>query len=146
LRRTIKPKAIYLREVVGGPSRVAIFDHDGKLQGNLPLPEVSSVNEVEDMKDGTLLASVATYLEPPYHVRYDEASGKASARLLAQTSPVSFGDAEVVREFAVWKDGTRVPLNMPLGRARSDPARRAPWPDRRPARAPRSSAAASSAR
>jgi prolyl oligopeptidase len=109
---TITPRAIYVREVVGGPSRVAIFDHDGKAQGSVPLPDVAAVDEVEDMKDGTLLVAVATYLEPPYHVRYDEASGKASAPLLAQTSPVAFGDAEVVREFAVSKDGTRVPLNI----------------------------------
>lgn len=109
---TVTAKSLYVREVVGGPSRVAIFDHDGKAQGNLPVPEVSAVDEVEDVGDGSLLVSVATYLAPPYYARYDEAGGKIADTLLKQTSPVTFGDAEVVREFAVSKDGTKVPLNI----------------------------------
>jgi prolyl oligopeptidase len=55
---------------------------------------------------------VKTYLEPPRVLRVDEASGKASPTPLRQTSPVSFGDVEVVREFATSRDGTRVPLNI----------------------------------
>jgi prolyl oligopeptidase len=109
---TVTDKALYVREIIGGPSRVAVFDHDGKAQGTLPLPDVSAVNEVEALEDGGLLVSVATYLEPPRFVRYDEASGKSTPTLLRQTSPVTFGDAEVVREFAVSRDGTRVPLNI----------------------------------
>ncbi len=109
---TVTPKSLYVREIVGGPSRVAIFDHDGKPQGDLPLPDVSAVEEVEAVGDGSLLVSVATYLAPPYFTRYDEASGKSTDTLLKQTSPVSFGDVEVVREFATSKDGTRVPLNI----------------------------------
>jgi prolyl oligopeptidase len=109
---TITKKAIYVREIVGGPSQVAIFDHDGKPQGRLPLPDVTAVNEVEALDDDSLLVSIATYLDPPYFARYDEASGKSAPTLLRQRSPVSFADAEVVREFAVSKDGTRVPLNI----------------------------------
>jgi len=109
---TITPRALYVREIVGGPSRVAIFDHEGKPLGNLPLPDVSAVDEVEATDDGSLLVSVATYLEPPRYVRYDEASGKSRDTLLKQTSPVTFGDAEVVREFAVSRDGTKVPMNI----------------------------------
>jgi prolyl oligopeptidase len=67
---------------------------------------------VEALDHGSLLVSVATYLEPPYFVRYDEASGNSTPTPLRQTSPVSFRDAEVVREFAISKDGTRVPLNI----------------------------------
>jgi prolyl oligopeptidase len=109
---TITAKAVYVREIVGGPSQVAIFDHDGKAQGLLPLPAVSSVSQVEAIDGGGLLVSVATFLEPPRFVRYDEATGKTAPTLLQQTSPVSFADAEVVREFATSKDGTRVPLNI----------------------------------
>jgi len=109
---TVTAKSLYVREVVGGPSRVAIFDHNGKPQGNLPLPDVCTVDQVEAVGDGSLLVSIATYLAPPYFARFDEASGKSTDTLLKQTSPVSFGDAEVVREFAISKDGTRVPLNI----------------------------------
>jgi prolyl oligopeptidase len=104
--------AIYVRELLGGPARVAIFDHDGHPKGNLPLPEASAVEEVEPVADGSLLYSIETYLRPPYFARFDEKTGKTAETALAQTSPVSFADAEVVREFASSKDGTRIPLNI----------------------------------
>lgn len=109
---TITKNTIYLREIVGGPSRVAVYGLDGQPRGQLPLPEVAAVDEVVPMGDGSLLVAVKTYLEPPQFVRVDEASGKSSPTKLRQTSPVSFGDVEVVREFATSKDGTRVPLNI----------------------------------
>jgi prolyl oligopeptidase len=108
----ITERAIYLREIVGGPSRVEIYSHDGKRQGVLPIPEVANVDEVESLDDGTLLYDIETYLRPPYFSRYHEASGKAEETALAQTSPVHFEDTEVLRAFATSKDGTRVPLNI----------------------------------
>lgn len=108
----VTAQAVYLREIVAGPSRVAIFDHTGKSRGVLPLPELATVDEVEPLSDGTLLYSVATYLRPPYFSRYDEAAARASESKLVQTSPVSFADTEVVREFATSKDGTSIPLNI----------------------------------
>ena len=108
----ITDHAIYLREIVGGPSRVEIYSHDGKRLGALPLPEVAAVDEVESLDDGSLLYDVETYLRPPYFSRYREATGKAEETALAQTSPVRFDDTEVLREFATSKDGTRVPVNI----------------------------------
>ena len=108
----VTAQAIYLREMLGGPGRVEILDHDGKRRGLLPLPDVATVDEVADLGDGTLLYSVETYLRPTYFCRYHEATGKSEETALAQTSPVNFNDVEVVREFATSKDGTRVPLNI----------------------------------
>ncbi len=108
----ITKNAVYVRELVGGPSRVAIFDHEGAAKGVLPLPDVAEVDEVEALSDGSLLYSVKTYLQPPYFSRYDEATGKSAPTKLAQTSPVKFADTEVVREFATSKDGTKIPLNI----------------------------------
>lgn len=104
--------ALYVRELVGGPSRVAIFDHDGTPRGTLPLPDVAAVDEVEPLSDGSLLYSVRTYLAPAYYARYDESGAAAKPTKLLQTSPVNFDDVEVVREFATSKDGTKVPLNI----------------------------------
>jgi len=104
--------ALYVRELVGGPSRVAIYDHAGRSRGVLPLPAIAAVDEVEPLPDGTLLYSIDTYLRPTYFSRYDEKSAHGSESKLAQTSPVSFADAEVVRVFAKSKDGTSVPLNI----------------------------------
>jgi len=108
----VTAKAMYVRELIGGPSRVAVFNHQGASLGVLPLPDLATVDEVEPVGDGTLLYSIKTYLRPAYFSRYDEASGNAAETRLAQTSPVSYGDTEVVREFATSKDGTQVPLNI----------------------------------
>ncbi len=108
----VTARSVYLNEILGGPSRVDIFDHEGQRQGLLPFPEVASVDEIALLDDGSLLYDVETYLRPPYFGRYHEATGKAEETALAQTSPVSFADTEVVREFATSKDGTRVPLNI----------------------------------
>ena len=108
----VTAQAVYLRELIGGPSRVAIFDHTGKSRGVLPLPDLSTVDEVEPLSDGTLLYSVATYLRPPYFSRYDETAARACGSSSSQTSPISFADTEVVREFATSKDGTSIPLSI----------------------------------
>jgi prolyl oligopeptidase len=108
----VTPHAIYIRELVGGPSRVAIFDHAGTPRGELPLPGLATVGEVEPLRDGTLLYSIETYLRPTYFSRYDETTARASESKLAQTSPVSFTDTEVLREFATSKDGASIPLNI----------------------------------
>jgi len=108
----VTPNALYLRELVGGPSRVAIYDLLGKPEGMLPLPEVASVDEVEPLSDGALLYSIETYLSPPHFSRYDAQTRKASETRLARTSPISFTDTEVIREFVKSKDGTSIPINI----------------------------------
>jgi prolyl oligopeptidase len=106
------PHALYVREIVGGPSRVAVFDLEGHPRGELPLPGPATVDELVPLPDGSVLYDVSTYLRPPYFARYDESRGTSTETALAQTSPVSFQDAEVVRKYATSKDGTRVPLNI----------------------------------
>jgi prolyl oligopeptidase len=104
--------AVYVRELVGGPSRVAIFDLTGKPRGTLPLPDPAAVAEMEPLSDGTLLYSVETYLRPPYFSRYEEMAAQSSESKLAKTSPISFSDAEVLRDSAISKDGTAIPFTI----------------------------------
>lgn len=119
----ITDRAIYVREIVGGPSRIMAFTHDGKQLGDLPLPPVAAVEEIVPIAGSGLLYSVETYLRPPYFERYDEATGQASESKLVETSAAKFGDATVSRVFATSKDGTRVPLNIvSLKAARQDGA------------------------
>lgn len=103
---------LYVNEEVGGPSRVLIFDHHGKQLGILPAPPISSVDDVVHTTRNDVIFRVATYLAPAAWYSLDAASGKTSKTALVETSPVKFDDAEVVREFAVSKDGTRVPVNI----------------------------------
>jgi len=106
----VTDRAIYLREIVGGPSRVAAYAHNGKRLDDLPLPDLAAVSEVAPVANHALLYSVATYLRPPFFERFDETSGEALQSKLVETSPVEFKDATVARYFATSKDGTKVPL------------------------------------
>ena len=103
---------LYVKKLVGGPSRVDVYDLDGKKLGMLPLPGIAAVAEVVPAGKDSVLYSVATYLRPPYFSRYDAAAGRAEESKLVQTSPVSFDDAEAVRVFAKSKDGTTIPINI----------------------------------
>ena len=103
---------LYVIDIMGGPSRVRVFDDDGKPLPAPPLPPISTVAGVVSIGAGNVLFFTSTYLDPPAWYRFDAASGKATRTALFQTSPVKFDDAEVVRDFATSKDGTRVPLNI----------------------------------
>ncbi|HEY6717893.1 MAG TPA: type III glutamate--ammonia ligase [Reyranella sp.] len=78
----------------------------------MPLAGLATVGEVQPLSDGTLLYSIETYLRPPYFSRYDETTARAVDSKLAEISPVSFADTEVLREFAASKDATSIPLNI----------------------------------
>src|ERR1700686_2168064 len=103
---------LYVEEEIGGPSRGRIFDHHGKQLGTLRAPPISAVDDVVHTTGDNVVFRVATYLVPAAWYSLDSASGKTSKTALVETSPVTFDDAEVVREFAVSKDGTRVPVNI----------------------------------
>ena len=108
----ITDRALYLREIVGGPSRITAYARDGKKLPEPPVPPVAAVGEVVQAAPGQLLYSIETYLRPPYFERFDEAAGTAAVSKLVETSPADFSDARVTRAYAVSKDGTRIPLNI----------------------------------
>jgi prolyl oligopeptidase len=103
---------LYVSDIMGGPSRVRVFDNDGKSLPAPPLPPISGVLQVVSIGGGNVLFLASTYLSPPAWYHFDPTSGKAARTALFETSPVKFDDAEVVRAFATSKDGTQVPLNI----------------------------------
>jgi len=100
---------MYVRYLAGGPSRLSAFVLDGKPAGDVPLPDVAAVDEIETLGDD-LLYSVETYLAPNRFYRLS--GGRSAPTALVVTSPVKFDDVEVVRTFAASRDGTRVPVNI----------------------------------
>jgi prolyl oligopeptidase len=103
---------LYVVDIMGGPSRVRVFDYQGKALPAPPLPPISTVDQVVAIGGGDVLFYTSTYLEPPAWYRFDATSGKATRTALFETSPVTYQDAEVVRDFATSKDGTRIPINI----------------------------------
>jgi prolyl oligopeptidase len=102
---------LYVADLVGGPSQVRVFDTAGHPQGKVPLEAVSSVTEMLRY-GGQLLFNSVSYVHPPAWKRFDPASGKVADTPMAMTSPADFSDTEVLRESAVSKDGTHVPLTI----------------------------------
>jgi thiol-disulfide isomerase/thioredoxin len=70
------------------------------------------VDEFSRIAGDDLLFSNESYLEAPAWYRWDDAHGTPSKTALAEASPASFDDAEVVRETCTSKDGTAVPLTI----------------------------------
>jgi prolyl oligopeptidase len=64
------------------------------------------------LEDGPLLFRAVSYTEPAawFHCANEKTEPLKTA--LQSTSPLSFADIEVRREFATSKDGTKIPLNI----------------------------------
>src|SRR4029077_1541595 len=105
------PGHLYVVDILGGPSRVRVFDNQGKALPAPPQPPISAIGQVVSIGGGDALFFTSTYPHPPAWYHADAATGKSARAALYQTSPFNFDDAAVVREFATSKDGTRVPLN-----------------------------------
>jgi prolyl oligopeptidase len=103
---------LYVLDIMGGPSRVRVFDDKGQALPAPSLPPVSAVWSGVPFGGGDVLFYITTYLDPPAWYRFDAALGKTTRTALFETSPAKFDDAEVVREFATSKDGARIPLNI----------------------------------
>jgi prolyl oligopeptidase len=104
------PGHLYVIDIMGGPSRMRVFGENG-LVSTFSVPE-SAIGQVVSV-GGDVLFRESTYLQPPAWYRFYASEKRSPTRTaLFATSPIKFDDAEVVREFAVSKDGTRVPVNI----------------------------------
>jgi prolyl oligopeptidase len=103
---------LYVIDSVGGPSRIRIFDQKGHAKGEIPTLPISAVYGASSPRGDDLLYDNESHLTPGAWYRYDKATGKTTRTALVQTSPVDFSDVEVVRELAVSKDGTKIPMSV----------------------------------
>jgi prolyl oligopeptidase len=104
--------ALYVGDLLGGPSQIRRFGLDGKGEAIIPIPKISAVSEMESLEDNTLLFRDVSYTEPAAWFHCVAGKAEPVKTALVSTSPVSFADIEVTREFAPSKDGTKVPLNI----------------------------------
>ncbi len=126
--QSIEPtgNALYVQDLLGGPSQIRRFDLDGKNAQTIAIPKISAVSEMESLEDNSLLFRDVSFTEPAAWFHLASASApmnsvnhgpvaEATAPVktaLVNTSPVSFADIEVTRELATSKDGTKIPLNI----------------------------------
>jgi prolyl oligopeptidase len=103
---------LYVGDVVGGPSQIRVFDLSGHGQGIVPLEPVSSVRQMLRYNRDELLFQNLSYLRPAAWFRFNPSSRQVIETAFRETSPADFRDAEVIREMATSKDGTKVPLTI----------------------------------
>ncbi len=104
--------ALYVVDLLGGPSQVRRFKLDGSAGTTIPVPPISSVQESLALENGSLLYRDVSYTEPAAWFEVAPGQLESTKTALASTSPVSFSDIEVTREFAPSTNGTKVPLNI----------------------------------
>jgi prolyl oligopeptidase len=103
---------VFVVEGVGGPQRIRSFDLKGQEQAAVPVPPVSAVYELLTKPGGdAILFQSASFLEPTAWFRWNGALPPVKTAI-SPSWPLDFGDAEVTREWAVSRDGTRVPLSI----------------------------------
>lgn len=116
------PSHLYVAELVGGPSRIRCFDLARGGYRDLPTTEGCGVADLTVLADGARVGHIlfrqTSFTAPDSWWMYDAAAcdgvGSLTKTTLSSASPVDFSDIEVLREFAISKDGTRVPVNIVL--------------------------------
>ncbi len=102
---------LYVAELVGGPSRIRVFARDGRPTGTVPILPVSSVEGMTPAGgDAVLFENQSALVPPAWYLAGSD--GKVTETRLARKSPVDFADCEVIREWAVSRDGTRIPIDI----------------------------------
>ncbi len=104
--------ALYVGDLLGGPSQIRRFGLDGKGETIIPIPIISAVQEMLALEDNSLLFRDVSYTQPAVWFHCAQGKTEPVETALRTTSPVSFADIEVTREFAISNDGTKIPLNI----------------------------------
>ena len=102
---------LYVTDILGGPSRMRVFDGQGNLLTTVQ-PPISAIGQVVAWGGSDVILYVSSYLHPDAWWRFDSVQKKLVSTALIHTSASKFDDAEVIREFAISRDGTRVPVNI----------------------------------
>jgi len=104
--------ALYVGDLLGGPSQIRRFGLDGKGETIISIPIISAVQEMLALEDNSLLFRDVSYTQPAVWFHCAQGKTEPVETALRTTSPVSFADIEVTREFAISNDGTKIPVNI----------------------------------
>lgn len=103
---------IYVNYLAGGPSELSWFPKGASTPHEISILPVSSVSGLQSWERDVLVFGNSSYVQPFAWCIYEPETAHPQRTALALTSPVNFDDIEVLREQAISKDGTRVPVNI----------------------------------
>src|SRR5207244_11679054 len=95
-----------------GASVVGVYSLRGKFLRELPTAPVSEVAVAVRLEGDDILLNTMSFVQGRAVARYEARANRLVPTELVGRSPFSFDDAVVEREFAVSKDGTRVPVSI----------------------------------
>ncbi|MEJ2008996.1 MAG: prolyl oligopeptidase family serine peptidase [Acidobacteriota bacterium] len=112
--RDYEPAAdgIYVVEMDGGPSQLLFYRTGRRRPLEAPIMPVSSVGGLHCWTNDDVLFANTSFIDPGGWFTWQPGLRETRRTALCMTSPASFDDIEVVREFATSKDGTRIPINI----------------------------------
>lgn len=102
---------MYVAVMQGGPSELWFCPRQGSVVQVRVLP-VSSVGGLHCWQGDEVLFSNTGFLNPPGWFAWAPGLTTPRPTALRTTSPASFDDIEVVREWATSKDGTEIPISI----------------------------------
>jgi prolyl oligopeptidase len=103
---------LYVSYLMGGPSELRYYPRSSGKGKVIPTLPVSAIGGIQSWHGDDLVFGNVSYLQPFAWYTFKPGAERPVRTALYMTSPVDFSDVEVVREFAVSKDGTKVPLNI----------------------------------
>ena len=103
---------LYVVEIAGGPSRLRVFDLKGKPMDSPPIQPIASVAGLVRLEGDRILFAEGTYLSPLARFDYEPALRVPRKTNLSEIPTVDFSDCEVLREMAMSRDGTKIPVNI----------------------------------
>ena len=109
---TATKSRLYVKYRDGGPSAARMFGLDGKRLGDMPAEPISDISIGVPLTGDDVMVHTMSYLSPPTWFRYDAARDKLIPTQLTSKPSFNFADATVLRDVAISKDGTKVPINI----------------------------------
>jgi prolyl oligopeptidase len=111
-RWTASDDSVYVVLHEGGPSELHAFRHDGTHVSVAPVPSMSSIRSLVHLDGDEVLFSHASYTRPESFVRWSAGADALVPTAMQVTSPADFSSIEIVRDEAVSRDGTTVPMTI----------------------------------
>ncbi len=109
---TATKSRLYVKYRDGGPSAARMFGLDGKRLGDIPAEPISDISIGVPLTGDDVMVHTMSYLSPPTWFRYDAARDKLVPTQLTSKPSFNFADATVVRDVAISRDGTKIPINI----------------------------------
>ncbi len=108
----ITPHYYLITDLMGGISEIHVYDRNADSSWTAPIIPVSTVSGMLSIGGDTVLFANSSYTQPEAWFRYEVSTPRLSRTPLFVTSNADFDNVEVLREFAVSKDGTKIPMTI----------------------------------